>query len=77
MASNERLLTSAEAFEAAYRFVWQYAEREPESVALQLMLVAMEPTEDADRTSDPAVWEDWAACVEDVGRTPIPRFPEA
>jgi hypothetical protein len=41
------------------------------------MLVAMEPIEDADRTSDPAVWEDWAACVEDVGRTPIPRFPEA
>jgi hypothetical protein len=77
MAFDERLLTSAEAHEAAYRFVWQYAEREPESVALQLMLVAMEPTADADRTNDPAAWEDWVSCVADIGSTPVPRFPEA
>jgi len=38
MASNERLLTVAEAYEAAYRFVWQYTGREPGSEALQLML---------------------------------------
>jgi hypothetical protein len=77
MASDERRLTSAEAYEAAYRYVWQHAEREPESVALQLMLVAMEPTADAYRTNDPAVWEDWVSCVADVGRAPVPRFPEA
>jgi hypothetical protein len=77
MASDERRLTSAEAYEAAYRFVWQYAEREPESVALQFMLVAMEPTADAYRTNDPAVWEDWVSCAADVGRAPAPRFPEA
>ncbi|NYG05573.1 hypothetical protein BJ986_000060 [Phycicoccus badiiscoriae] len=75
--SDDRRLTVDEAYEAAYRFVWQYAEREPTSDALQLMLVSMEPTDDAYRTSDPASWEDWLNCVADTGRTTLPRFPRA
>lgn len=73
MAPDERLMTPAEAYEAAYRFVWQYAEREPNSVSLQLMLVAMEP---AARTNDPASWDDWLRCVDQVRQgPPVPRFP--
>ena len=64
------------AYEAAYRFVWQYAERAPNSEALQLLLVSMEPTADECRTSDPASWTGWLRCVADVGRTAVPRFPQ-
>lgn len=77
MSAEERQLTVAEAYEAAYRFVWKYAAREPSNDALQLLLVSMEPTDDAHRTNDPASWPDWVACVSDVGRTTLPRFPRA
>lgn len=77
MTAEDRLLTVAEAYEAAYRFVWQYAKREPSNEALQLLLVSMEPTDDAQRTNDPASWPDWVACVTDVGRTALPRSPRA
>jgi hypothetical protein len=77
MIAEERRLTVTEAYEAAYRFVWQYAEREPSNEALQLLLVSMEPTDDAQRTNDPASWPDWVACVSDVGRTALLRFPQA
>ena len=73
---DEPLLTPAQAYEAAYRFVWQYAEREPTSESLQLMLVAMEPTADWACTDDPASWQDWLRCVrQTVDGTPVPRFP--
>lgn len=76
MSSEEQHLTVADAYEAAYRFVWQYAEREPASESLQLLLVAMEPTSDGPRTSDPASWADWLRCVDDVTRgAPLPGFP--
>jgi len=75
MATEDRTLTVAEAYEAAYRFVWQYAQREPSSESLQLMLVAMEPQDDYGRTDDPASWEDWLRCVSAVGRDDVPRFP--
>ena len=72
---NDQSLTPAEAYEAAYRFVWQYAEREPESESLQLMLVAMEPIADRQRTSDPASWEDWLQCVKQTTLgEPVPSF---
>lgn len=78
MTSGEHLLTVADAYEAAYRFVWQYAGREPESESLQLLLVAMEPTFDGLRTNDPASWQDWLRCVDEVARgTTSPRFPQA
>jgi hypothetical protein len=77
MSAGARHLTVAEAYEAAYRFVWQYAAREPSNEALQLLLVSMEPTVDAQLTDDPASWQDWTACVSDVGRTALPRFPRA
>lgn len=77
MSAEERRLTVAEAYEAAYRFIWQYSEREPTKEALQLLLVSMEPTDDAQRTNDPASWPDWVACVSEVGRTALPRFPRA
>jgi hypothetical protein len=75
MSADDRRLTAAEAYEAAYRFVWQYAEREPDSESLQLLLVSMEPTDDEARTNDPAAWTDWLGCVTDVGRTDVPRYP--
>jgi hypothetical protein len=73
-------LSPSEAYEAAYRFVWQYSEREvnPGPESLELMVVHMEPTGDVLRTSDPAAWEDWSDCVwSTVSGNPIPRFPSA
>ncbi|MEQ4205765.1 hypothetical protein [Actinopolymorpha sp. B9G3] len=77
MDAVPRRLTVAEAYEAAYRLAWDYASREPDSESLQLMLVAMEPTADSERTNDPALWHDWLRCVEAVGRAPLPRFPSS
>jgi hypothetical protein len=57
------ILTTGQAYEAAYRFVAQYFGREPESVSLLLMLSSMEPTSDSARTSDPASWTDRQKCV--------------
>jgi hypothetical protein len=76
MDETAKTLSVSQAYEAAYRFVWQYAQRVPDSAALELMLVAMEPVADYARTNDPASWADWAVSVEDVhaGR-PVPRFP--
>ena len=71
-------LTQAEAYEAAYRFVWQYMDREPDpdGARLQEMLVALEPTGDRYRTNDPASWADWLKCVRDtLDGVPLPRFP--
>ena len=74
LEQGELALTSAQAYEAAYRFVWQYAAREPGSESLLLMLVAMEPTPDREQTNDPASWDDWRRCVRDtVAETPLPR----
>jgi hypothetical protein len=65
-----------QAYEAAYRFVWQYYQREPQSESLALMLVSMEPVEDDAKTSDPASWQDWKGCVaESMSGAPIPAFP--
>lgn len=78
MADDSVQLTQAQAYEAAYRFVWQYMEREPDpgAVSLQEMLVALEPAADQYRTSDPASWEDWLECVRDtLDGVPLPRFP--
>lgn len=72
------LLTPEQAYEAAYRFVWQYMEREPHSDAASLpeMVVAMEPAADQFTTNDPASWADWQACVAaTLDAQPIPRFP--
>lgn len=41
-AEREHALTVSQPFEAAYRFVWQYMEREPIEPFVP-MLVAMEP----------------------------------
>jgi hypothetical protein len=67
-------LTYSQAYEAAYRFVWQYMEREPIEPFF-LMLVAMEPVESR-VTNDPASWHDWLACVEQtLAAAPLPQFP--
>lgn len=72
----EPMLTLAQAYEAAYRFVWQYYEREPDSESLALMVVAMEPADDYARTSDPASWHDWKRCVDELlSGVPSPRVP--
>jgi hypothetical protein len=69
-------MTIEQAYEAAYRFVWQYLEREVASEPLALMLVSVEPTTDDARTSDPASWSDWEQCVAETLRgEPLPRFP--
>lgn len=72
----ETQLTVEQAYEAAYRFVWQYYERESSSEVLGLMVVAMEPSSDYAKTSDPASWPDWEKCVaETLAQEPIPRLP--
>jgi hypothetical protein len=50
--NTNRTFTIDQADEAAYRFVWQYYEREVSSESLALMLVAMKPVTDRARTSD-------------------------
>lgn len=80
VADDDRQLTSAQAYEAAYRLIWQYMDREPDpdAVSLQEMLVSLEPTDDSARTSDPASWTDWLGCVRDtLGGVPLPRFPRS
>ena len=75
---TEPALTIEQAYEAAYRFVWQYRERErePGPESLDLMLVHMEPVDDYARTDDPAAWEDWQRGVGDPLRgLPVPRVP--
>jgi hypothetical protein len=77
VADDDVLLTHAQAYEAAYRFVWQYMDREPDpdGVSLQEMLANLEPTADEYRTSDPASWTDWLKCVSDtVEGVPLPRL---
>jgi len=75
---SEPTLTVEQAYEAAYRFVWQYREREgtPGPESLDLMLVHMEPEAGAtSRTNDPAAWEDWRGCVEaTLEGARLPRF---
>lgn len=71
--SDGPTLTSAQAYEAAYRFVTQYWSREPTSESLTLLLVAMEPTTDHYRTNDPASSQDWEQCVADtLAGQPLP-----
>lgn len=68
-------LTTEQAYEAAFRFVAQYCDREPESESLMLMLVAMEPVDDEARTNDPASWSDWLKCVSDtLAHEQLPRL---
>ena len=71
------LLSEEQAYEAAYRFVAQYYERE-RIVPLMLMLHAMEPADDPYRTNDPASWADWLRCVDETVRGgPMPQIPPA
>lgn len=75
MEETSDLLTTEQAYEAAFRFVWQYYQRELSSESLALMLVAMEPASDHYRTSDPASWEDWQRCVDaTLANEPLPGF---
>jgi hypothetical protein len=55
-------LTSAQAYQAAYRFVIQYARREPSSESLRLMVGNM--SDPVSETGDPATPDDWQRCVE-------------
>ena len=74
--NTDRSVTAEQAYEAAYRFVWQYYQREPESVGLGLLVVAMQPVTDHHKTNDPASWEDWLHCVEQtLSGDPVPRLP--
>ena len=67
-------------YEAAYRFVWQYNQREnaPDAGSMNLMVVAMEPVDDHYRTNGPASWADWQQCVRDtLDGVRLPRFPRS
>lgn len=67
-------MTAEQAYEAAYRFVAQYYERE-RIVPFMLMLTAMQPVADPLRTNDPASWSDWEKCVEEtLGNQPLPEL---
>jgi hypothetical protein len=75
----QRVLSEAQAYQAAFRFVFRYRERErkPGPESLDLMLVHMEPVADYARTNDPAAWEDWQRCVEETLRgEPLPGFSD-
>jgi hypothetical protein len=75
MDKTPELLTIEQAYEAAFRFVWQYYEREPSSESLALMLVAMQPASDSAKTNDPASWSDWERCVDETLRSAaLPGF---
>ena len=77
MNESEPLLSPTQAYEAAFRFVMQYREREraPSPESLDLMLVHMEPVGDEARTNDPAAWGDWRRCVEETLRgVPLPSL---
>jgi hypothetical protein len=77
--AEDRVLTEAQAYEAAFRFVVQYRERErqPGPESLDLMLVHMEPVADHAQTNDPAAWSDWQRCVEETLRgDPVPKFSD-
>jgi hypothetical protein len=80
VADEDARLTQGQAYEAAYRFIWQYMDREPDpdAVSLQEMLVSLEPADDQARTNDPASSADWLGCVRDtLNGVPLPRFPRA
>jgi hypothetical protein len=65
-------LTVEQAYEAAYRFVAQYYEREP-IVPFMLLLTSMKPTADRERTNYPAAWHDWLDCIEEtLAGNPLP-----
>ncbi len=67
-------LTVEQAYEAAYRFVAQYYGRE-RIAPLMLMLQSMRPTEDWERTNDPASWNDWLRCVDETtAGNPLPQL---
>jgi hypothetical protein len=72
--ANPRL-TTAQAYETAYRFVAQYYTREP-VVPLLLMLSNMEWRGQHQMTGDPSSWADWNACVQrTLDRAPLPDIP--
>jgi hypothetical protein len=67
------VLTPEQGYEAIYRFVAQYYERE-RIVPLVLMLTSMRPTPDEYRTNDPAARSDWERCVQEtLAGTPLPE----
>ena len=71
---TDEALTTRQAYEAAYRFVAQYYDRERIEPFL-LMLVAMEPVADHALTNDPASWEDWQECVRrTLAGEPLPEL---
>jgi hypothetical protein len=72
-ADVPNVLTPEQGYEATYRFVAQYYERE-RIVPLMLMLTSMRPTPDEYRTNDPAAWSDWERCVQEtLAGTPLPE----
>ncbi len=74
MTPTEERLTREQAYEAAYRFVAQYYERE-RIVPLMLMLTSMRPTPDGYVTNDPGAWSDWERCVQEtVSGSPLPEI---
>jgi len=74
---REPTLTERQAYEAAYRFVAQYHDRE-RIVPFMLMLVAMEPKADHYATNDPASWTDWQRCLQEtLDGAPLPTTGEA
>lgn len=64
----DRVLTEREAFRAARCFIKQFNQRE-KSEALELWVGWMEESTSPDdpyKTADPAQWEDWVRCVDQV-----------
>jgi hypothetical protein len=70
-ADVPNVLTPEQGYEAIYRFVAKYYERER---IVMLMLTSMRPTPDEYRTNDPAAWSDWERWVQEtLAGTPLPE----
>lgn len=58
-------LSTVQAYEAAYRFIARYYERE-QIIPIFLMLQSMGWERTHDRTNDPASWPDWQEAVRET-----------
>jgi hypothetical protein len=73
---EDELLTTEEAFRAAYHYILQYYGRE-RITPFMLMLHSMYPYgEDVREANDPASWHDWVASVEKARLTPDLPYPD-
>jgi hypothetical protein len=76
-SASEPLLTIDEAYRAAWRFIAQYATREPVESARRFRLLLGNMELDGPRqTCEPAAWHDWVASVDGALASTALPFPD-